>query len=53
MQVHGLDKSTWDAAEVVNIDIADKSCISAKVREMHPIETSPATQSDFYSSYSS
>ncbi|XP_061574613.1 phosphatidylinositol transfer protein alpha isoform-like [Cololabis saira] len=28
--VHGLDKSTWETAEVIDIDIADKSCISAK-----------------------
>uniref|UniRef100_A0A3B4VJE2 Phosphatidylinositol transfer protein alpha isoform n=1 Tax=Seriola dumerili TaxID=41447 RepID=A0A3B4VJE2_SERDU len=28
--VHGLDKSSWAATEVVNIDIADRSCISPK-----------------------
>ncbi|KAM6932877.1 phosphatidylinositol transfer protein alpha isoform-like [Xenentodon cancila] len=28
--VHGLDKSTWETVEVIDIDIADKSCISAK-----------------------
>ncbi|XP_069003528.1 phosphatidylinositol transfer protein alpha isoform-like [Embiotoca jacksoni] len=28
--VHGLDTATWERAEVVNIDIADKSAISAK-----------------------
>ncbi|XP_044210901.1 phosphatidylinositol transfer protein alpha isoform-like [Thunnus albacares] len=28
--VHGLDKSTWDKTEIVDIDIADRSCISAK-----------------------
>uniref|UniRef100_A0A8C6PFI5 Phosphatidylinositol transfer protein alpha isoform n=1 Tax=Nothobranchius furzeri TaxID=105023 RepID=A0A8C6PFI5_NOTFU len=28
--VHGLDKSKWETVDVVNIDIADKSCINAK-----------------------
>uniref|UniRef100_A0A3Q3LCJ4 Phosphatidylinositol transfer protein alpha isoform n=1 Tax=Mastacembelus armatus TaxID=205130 RepID=A0A3Q3LCJ4_9TELE len=28
--VHGLDKSTWAATEIVNIDIADRSSVSAK-----------------------
>ncbi|XP_071327962.1 phosphatidylinositol transfer protein alpha isoform-like [Trachinotus anak] len=28
--VHGLDQSSWEATEIVDIDIADRSCISAK-----------------------
>ncbi|GAA6218794.1 phosphatidylinositol transfer protein alpha isoform-like [Lates japonicus] len=28
--VHGLDKSAWDATEIVNIDIGDRSCINQK-----------------------
>uniref|UniRef100_A0A4W6BP00 Phosphatidylinositol transfer protein alpha isoform n=1 Tax=Lates calcarifer TaxID=8187 RepID=A0A4W6BP00_LATCA len=28
--VHGLDKSTWDATEIVNIDIGDRSCVNQK-----------------------
>ncbi|XP_070826757.1 phosphatidylinositol transfer protein alpha isoform-like [Chaetodon trifascialis] len=28
--VHGLDQSTWDEVKVVDIDIADGSCISSK-----------------------
>lgn len=32
LQVHGLDNSTWENTEIVNIDIADRSCISTKVR---------------------
>ncbi|TMS07595.1 phosphatidylinositol transfer protein beta isoform-like [Larimichthys crocea] len=28
--VHGLDNSTWENTEIVNIDIADRSCISTK-----------------------
>ncbi|XP_044057840.1 phosphatidylinositol transfer protein beta isoform-like [Siniperca chuatsi] len=28
--VHGLDKSTWEKTEIVDIDIADRSCISPK-----------------------
>ncbi|XP_076590376.1 phosphatidylinositol transfer protein alpha isoform-like [Chaetodon auriga] len=28
--VHGLDKSTWEEVKVVDIDIADGSCISSK-----------------------
>ncbi|XP_070685342.1 phosphatidylinositol transfer protein alpha isoform-like [Pempheris klunzingeri] len=28
--VHGLDKSIWEKTDIVNIDIADNSCISAK-----------------------
>ncbi|KAM7413651.1 hypothetical protein PAMA_020844 [Pampus argenteus] len=28
--VHGLDKSSWDKTEIVDIDIADRSCIASK-----------------------
>ncbi|XP_023284126.1 phosphatidylinositol transfer protein beta isoform-like [Seriola lalandi dorsalis] len=28
--VHGLDKNSWAATEVVNVDIADRSCINPK-----------------------
>lgn len=30
-QVHQLEKSVWETTEVVNIDIADRSCINPKV----------------------
>nr|XP_020443313.1 phosphatidylinositol transfer protein alpha isoform-like [Monopterus albus] len=28
--VHGIDKRSWEATEIVDIDIADRSCISQK-----------------------
>ncbi|XP_022064891.2 phosphatidylinositol transfer protein beta isoform-like [Acanthochromis polyacanthus] len=28
--VHGVEKSVWDKVEIVDIDIADRSCINAK-----------------------
>lgn len=30
-QVHQLEKSVWETTEVINIDIADRSCINPKV----------------------
>lgn len=34
LQVHGLDKSQLDKRTIVDIDIADSSCINPKVRFM-------------------
>lgn len=33
LQVHNLDQKTWDSVEVVNIDIADRNQVNAKVKQ--------------------